>query len=147
MRILLTILLLVLVIPAAFSQTSLGTIQLAPSNTPFRDSTWLSPKTHLKKALPLPHAGSILMDAIILPKKQNPFDNMPNAITRKIQPDVYVGNNGNGFDIYRSQMDNMPVAKPDKSFTSNMPVFNYQLLPDVPFVKPEQPRIYRTPKR
>ena len=142
-----TILLLSLVAPAAFSQTSWGTIQLAPSNIPFKDSTWLTPKTHLKKTVPLPQTGSILMDTIIFPKKQNPYDNMPNAIIRKSQPDVYVGNNGNGFDIYRSQIDNMPVAKPDKSFTSNMPVFNYQLLPDIPSGKMEQPRIYRSPRR
>ena len=137
-----------LIVPVAFCQTGWGTIDIKPSDIPFKDSTWRKPKTQLKKAFEMPHTNSLLMDTVILfPKKQIPYDNMPNAIIRKAQPDVYVGNNGNGFDIYRSQIDNMPVAKPDKSFSSNMPVFDYQLLPDVPAVKPQQPRIYRFPGR
>jgi len=34
----------------------------------------------------------------------------------------YIGNNGNGFDIYQTPQDNMYILKPDASFTSNMPV-------------------------
>ncbi len=145
MRILLTILLFMLIVPGTFCQTNFGTIDIKPSGIPFKDSTWLTPKNHSKNALVLPRSGPPLKETIILPKKRIPFDNMPNAIIHKTQPDIYVGNNGNGFDIYRSQIDNMPIAKPDKSFTSNMPVFNYQLLPDTPIVKPELPRIYRFP--
>jgi hypothetical protein len=147
MKTLMTILLFVLVMPDAFSQTNLGTIELKPADTPFRDSVWLKQKGQPKKIFPLPFAGS-LTDTMILPKQRAPFsDNMPNAFTGKFQQDVYVGNNGNGLDIYRSPIDNMPVVKPDKNFTSNMPVFNYQLLPDRPAVKPGQPKIYRFPAK
>jgi hypothetical protein len=50
-----------------------------------------------------------------------PYNGMPNAIRRKNPPDVYVGNNGQGQDIYRSQIDNMAILKPDSSFYSGMP--------------------------
>jgi hypothetical protein len=39
-------------------------------------------------------------------------NNMPNAI-RDTPPPVYNGNNGQGFDVYRSQVDNMPILMPD----------------------------------
>jgi hypothetical protein len=51
-----------------------------------------------------------------------PANSMPNAITKKLPPDVYAGNNGNGSDIYRSQLDGMAILKPDSSFASHMPV-------------------------
>lgn len=51
-----------------------------------------------------------------LAPKQSSIDNMPNAI--RVQPfpssnSVYKGNNGEGFDIYGSGVDNMPVLMPD----------------------------------
>lgn len=146
MKTLVTILLFMLIVPGAFCQTNLGTIDIKPSNIPFKDSTWLKPKTHLKKALEMPGRNSLRDTIIYLPKKQVPYDNMPNAFIQKNQPDVYVGNNGKGLDIYRAQIDNMPIVKPDKSFNSVMPGLNYQLLPDTPG-KPEQLRIYRSPKK
>lgn len=51
-----------------------------------------------------------------------PANSMPNAITKKLPPDVYAGNNGNGSGIYRSQLDGMAILKPDSSFASHMPV-------------------------
>ena len=48
---------------------------------------------------------------------------MPNSITLKMKPDVYVGNNGKGQDIYQSPLDFMPILEPDSSFAfaSGMP--------------------------
>ncbi len=54
-------------------------------------------------------------------KNQVPNYGMPNAIQVKPQPNIYKGNNGQGFDIYESPLDNMAILKPDSSFASNMP--------------------------
>jgi hypothetical protein len=35
---------------------------------------------------------------------------------------IYLGNNKNGFDIYKTMQDNMYILKPDSTFVSNMPV-------------------------
>jgi hypothetical protein len=50
-----------------------------------------------------------------------PENGMPNAITHKLPPDIYVGNNGKGQDIYRSQLDNMGILKPDSSSAGYIP--------------------------
>ena len=64
------------------------------------------------------------------------------------KPQKYIGNNGNGSDIYQDQLDNMYVLKPDKSFSSTMPnALNQVLLADSVSMQPRQlPRIYRSPK-
>ncbi|MFC4230665.1 hypothetical protein ACFOW1_02105 [Parasediminibacterium paludis] len=48
-----------------------------------------------------------------------PIDNMPSA---NIGPSgqMFLYNNGNGLNIYKSQPDDMPVAKPDSSYLDNM---------------------------
>lgn len=48
-----------------------------------------------------------------------PIDNMPMA---NVGPSgqTFLYNNGNGIDIYKSQPDNMIVAKPDSSYVDNM---------------------------
>lgn len=51
-----------------------------------------------------------------------PYNGMPNAIIYRSKPDIYVGNNGQGQDIYRSQLDNMSILKPDSTFYSAMPM-------------------------
>lgn len=51
-----------------------------------------------------------------------PYNGMPNAIIYRSKPDIYVGNNGQGQDIYRSQVDNMSILKPDSTFYSAMPM-------------------------
>lgn len=56
-----------------------------------------------------------------LERNRLPYNGMPNAITQKYPPDIYIGNNGMGQDIYRAQLDNMPILKPDSSFSSSMP--------------------------
>ena len=59
--------------------------------------------------------------------KINPFNRsvpntgIPNAITTPLLPDVYVGNNGQGQDIYRSQLDNMSILKPDSNYHNSIP--------------------------
>ena len=35
---------------------------------------------------------------------------------------IYLGNNGNGFDLYQTMQDNMYILRPDSTFVSNMPV-------------------------
>jgi hypothetical protein len=85
-----------------------------------------------------------------LKREQLPNSGMPNAITIQPQPPVYLGNNGNGSDIYQSPIDNMPILMYDSSFASNMPVL--KLAPDYgtgnknrlnktypEFIKPEVP--------
>ena len=61
---------------------------------------------------------------------QSPYNNMPNAINQQqvtyLKP-VFRNNNGNGFDVYESPLDSMPIVKPDATFSSNMPTGNYQL--------------------
>jgi hypothetical protein len=48
-----------------------------------------------------------------------PIDNMPSA---NVGPSgqLFLYNNGNGLNIYKSQPDDMPVAKPDSSYVDNM---------------------------
>lgn len=48
-----------------------------------------------------------------------PIDNMPSANVGS-SGQTFLYNNGNGLDIYKSQPDNMPVAKPDSSYVDNM---------------------------
>lgn len=51
-------------------------------------------------------------------------DGMPVAGLNQVQL-TYQYNNGKGLDIYKANVDNMPVAKPDSSFYSGMPVKQY----------------------
>lgn len=56
---------------------------------------------------------------------QLPYNGIPNAIIQKLHPDKYLSNNGKGQDIYQSQLDFMPILKPDNSFSSGMPVKSF----------------------
>ncbi len=88
-----------------------------------------------------------------------PNNGMPNAFTTKPAPDVYEGNNGKGQDIYRSQLDNMAILKPDSTFYSSMRparvysnkkggIYKGPYTPGVPHIRvlPKQPK-YAPPKR
>jgi len=55
------------------------------------------------------------------PVNRIPDYGMPNAIKVPLPPDIYEGNNGKGQDIYRSQLDNMAILKPDSTFGGSMP--------------------------
>lgn len=85
-------------------------------------------QSNLTYSVIYPGSSNTIRDTVIQPfkddlkKNQVPDYGMPNAITVKPLPPVYRGNNGQGFDIYNSQIDNMAVLKPDSSFRSNMPV-------------------------
>lgn len=48
-----------------------------------------------------------------------PIDNMPISRVGDLNQ-TFILNNGKGLDIYQSQPDNMPIAKPDGSFIDNM---------------------------
>lgn len=65
---------------------------------------------------------NITMFRDLLFRNQVPKTWMPNAIVTNPLPLVYYGNNGNGFDLYGSILDHMPIGKPDSSFSSKMPV-------------------------
>ena len=56
----------------------------------------------------------------LFPKKL-PYNGMPNAIQYAPLPPVYMGNNGKGFDIYGSRIDNMPMLIPDSTNRGGMP--------------------------
>jgi hypothetical protein len=94
-------------------------------------------------------------------QEQSPIDGMPNAFKMNLGPDVYEGNNGRGQDIYRSQLDNMAILKPDSSFSRIMPnsirvpqiqgtgptIERYKLpLPGYPAPGSKTPK-YRLPKK
>lgn len=53
-----------------------------------------------------------------------PYNGIPNIITEKPSSPTYLSNNGKGFDIYQSRVDNMYILMPDSEFVSNMPVLN-----------------------
>lgn len=126
------------------------------------------------KIVPDPQNSSI-PDTVIqrfkdeLKKNQVPNYGMPNAIQVKPQPNIYKGNNGQGFDIYESPIDNMAILKPDSNFGSNMPIAKFvtpEITTTAPTVnmpglkeyfeqkkkkdsvspKPWEPKIYRVPK-
>ena len=101
-----TILLLGSMVSSGFSQMTYKTI-VTPQNKSLTDTTIRRYQDELRK-------------------KQVPDFGMPNAIKIKPQPDVYRGNNGQGFDIYESSIDNMPILKPDKNNGSNMPVLKFE---------------------
>jgi len=49
------------------------------------------------------------------------IDAMPNALVVKTFDGTKIGNNGQGSDLYRTEPDNMIVAKPDSCFYDNIP--------------------------
>ncbi len=49
------------------------------------------------------------------------IDPMPNALAVKPFDGIKIGNNGQGFDLYKGGPDNMILAKPDSSFYDNIP--------------------------
>jgi hypothetical protein len=57
---------------------------------------------------------------LINPNKVN-IDQMPNAMTGFILRSEKMGNNGQGFDLYKSEPDNMIVLKPDKNSYQSIP--------------------------
>ena len=65
---------------------------------------------------------NITMFRDLLLRSHVPKNWMPNAITTNPLPPVYYGNNGNGFDLYGSILDHMPILNPDSNFSSKMPV-------------------------
>ncbi len=144
MRTLILTLLLVLVSCTVFSQ--LFKKEGKPAVTPngLSDSGWLSPNIFK----PSKYKPKSLVKDTLIPRNLHrgySFDEVK-LIQQKAQ--TYIGNNGNGSDIYEDQRDNMMVLKPDKSFSSNMPnAINQVLLTDTLSIPSGQlPRIYRTPK-
>ncbi|HJV20796.1 MAG TPA: hypothetical protein VJ552_13010 [Sediminibacterium sp.] len=72
-----------------------------------------------KNDLSLRFAGP---DTVFVPQRNR--SEIPNALSGK-DPAYKMqlkGNNGEGFDLYESAVDNMPILVPDKSNTSRMPV-------------------------
>lgn len=58
-----------------------------------------------------------------LERNQLPKNGMPNKYNEKSIPPVYSHNNGKGFDVYGSALDNMPMLMPDSDYVTGMPVF------------------------
>ena len=149
MRKLLTLLLLGGITTAGFSQISYQLVT-KPKNSSFPDTIIQRYRDELRK-------------------NQVPNYGMPNALPVKPQPNIYKGNNGQGFDMYESPIDNMVIVKPDSSSGFNMPVlkfttpekivtpqtftmpglreyFEQKKQKDTTASKPWQPKIYRVPK-
>jgi hypothetical protein len=57
---------------------------------------------------------------LVNPVQLQGIDSMPNAFANEEYSFKKVGNNGKGFDLYQSSIDNMIVAKPDSSFADAM---------------------------
>jgi hypothetical protein len=66
-----------------------------------------------------------------LEKNQLPYNGMPNAITTKPLPLLYLGNNGRGLDMYSSPVDNMGILMPDSTFNSNLPNAAVMVIPGI----------------
>lgn len=150
MRTLLTLLLLGSIFSSGFSQVSYS-IVTSPQTRSIPDTIIRRYQDELKK-------------------NRVPDFGIPNAILVKPSPPVYRGNNGQGFDIYDSPIDNMSILKPDSSFASNMPVGKFvspenavnaprlnipglkeyieqKKQKDSVSSKPWEPKIYRVPKK
>jgi hypothetical protein len=63
---------------------------------------------------------------------------MPNAYNNKDYTFIKKGNNGNGFDLYESNVDHMMVAKPDNNFHDQMGNSQQYEFVTPDFQKPEQ---------
>ena len=116
MRPVLTILLVFATVFGGFSQYR----SPAPQKYSLPKKSW---KRSLGRKAVIPPSGQMNIHAFIdtIGKKWLPQNGIPNAIKMRPAPDMYVGNNGRGQDIYRAQQDNMPILKPDSSFYSGMP--------------------------
>jgi hypothetical protein len=81
-----------------------------------------------------------------LQRNKAPINNsMPNALNMNTPPPVYDGNNDQGFDVYRSQIDNMPVLLPDSANAASLKI---KTNPQIQLSTPVQPkRIPSTPKK
>jgi hypothetical protein len=81
----------------------------------------------------------------ILERKHAPVNNMPNGIdTKNGQPIIYDHNNSWGFDIYRSQVDNMPILMPD---SENAATLKIKTNPQIQLSTPVQPKkLFSIPK-
>jgi hypothetical protein len=82
------------------------------------------PDTAVKKTLSSNLTGTLTGAMVardtVFPKKL-PYNGMPNAIQYAPLTPVYKGNNGKGFDIYGSRVDNMPMLIPDSTNRGGMP--------------------------
>lgn len=77
---------------------------------------------YLLRRSPLMPDASKPADTIPQPyPDKSTIDNMPNAFI-SAGPPVYKGNNGNGFDLYQSPVDNMPLLMPDSSNRSSLKI-------------------------
>lgn len=54
------------------------------------------------------------------------LNEMPNAFTGSLPSPKLVGNNGKGQNIYILPIDNMPMIKPDSTYSFKMPVAGFQ---------------------
>lgn len=96
----------------------------------------LAPRSYIDQRLtPLILDARVPHDTVIKPSPWPP-DRMPNAITKSIAP-VYKGNNGRGFDVYESTIDNMPILMPDSANRALLQMPGRQ----VPMRKPLQLKI------
>jgi hypothetical protein len=50
---------------------------------------------------------------------------MPNAFDSNLPAAKLVGKTANGFDIYILPLDNMPMVKPDSTYSFNMPIAGF----------------------
>lgn len=110
--------------------------------------------------LPVALRDTLIQRKEDMKKNWLPYNGMPNAITTKPLPEIYLGNNERGLDLYSSPLDNMGIVKPDSSFgsdnmlvekkgsrgvivipgTSMRKLHEWQKRSDSMFQKPSQPR-------
>ena len=67
-------------------------------------------------------------------RKHAPVNNMLNAIDpESVQPIIYDHNNSWGHDVYRSQIDNMPILLPDSVNAATLKIkTNPKIQPSIP---------------
>jgi len=78
-------------------------------------------KQRLTETLRLPQAGQYNRLSV----KNHEFENKDWIVKAELTG-KYVGNYGNGGDVYAMQPYNMPCLVSGKTFSSDMPVFGYE---------------------
>jgi len=71
-------------------------------------------------------------------------NNMPNTFDMNTPPPVYDRNNDWGFDIYRSQIDNMPILMPDSVNAATLKIKTNPKIQPSTTVQPK--KLFVTPK-
>lgn len=129
------------------AQQGLGTTSLLPKS---KIGTTGIPKPILDRILKTLSEASVagiakkISDTIVIGDQVTPIDRMPNLLPTKPSPPIYKGNNDQGFDIYESSVDKMPVLMPDSANKASLKYGSVKKIPGI-YQMPAK-RIYLMPR-